>query len=177
MAQTFLYPNHLRIHDGQKRSLALVGPMTVKYARGFMEFDLVGADIEPGDVLCMSFRLRMRGVTGDLQRIGIEPLILRSDGSAHRDYLDCWVTPDHCVHEADGSLSYDGLETRTFGPLKFGYSINTNIQPYFYIQPVDRSSFQIAAGGGIYVDHVMVTWGPSEEPHAWAPAEGEVWPE
>lgn len=143
----FLYPNRLRIKDGQERSLALVGPMTVTGGIIISEYDLVGADIEPGDVLCMSFRLRMRGVTGDLRRIGIEPAMLCSDGSGRRDYFSCWVTPDHCVHESDGSLSYDGLEIRTFGSLKIGHSINTNIQPCFYVQPVIGSSFQIAAGG------------------------------
>lgn len=171
MGQSFQYPNQLNgTCDGYREDGAFERGT---YVRGDFK---PSVDAEPGQTIYMSFRASIKGlVAGTLKRIGFEMDVPRSDTGAI-DYPGCWLMANQLSEADDGTLSFDGIcsasVTHSFGLLltKPKYKVSITVQQN------GSSKVKVVKGGHIMVDHLMLTVGGGSF-HAWAPAEGEVWPE
>ena len=171
MEQTFEWPNMLKGTCDRYREDGAFERST--YVKGDFK---PSVDAEPGQTIYMSFRASINGVVaGTLKRVGFEIDAPRAD-TGKTDYLGCWLMANQLSKADDGTLYFEGIcsasITRSYGLLltKPKYKVVITVQQN------GSTKIKVAKGGHIAIDHLMLTVGGGSF-HAWAPAEGEVWPD
>lgn len=175
MGQTFEYPNLVAGTDGWSdwwHPVVGANNSTNKF------FEVVfPRAIEAGDVVCASAEYEFDGLnlTSKEASITVQGIVDGSWGYVNPVTLAiyrCWPASMRNGTTLDGTHIFSGA---------FDVSRGTYDQQYNKT-PVGHKNFRCdmrvnyCGGGCLRVRRLMVTLNGDGTPHAWAPAEGEVWP-